>query len=136
MISFKEFQQWVTKEAKRTNPNPNQFVFERGDIVAFIYAPPKGTKAKANDMFVIMSAVEMRSHGQGEGVWGCNLYDIPGKLNRDNMGNILKSDEDNMIMVHQMYRNSVTRNAFKLYLKDNIKSPVMKLTAEQLNKVL
>ena len=89
MMDFNKYQRWLVNEVKDLNPDPNQYKFERGQVVSFLYAPHKGSGMTANDMFVLMSAVEMRSHGKGMGVWGCNLFYIPGAGNRNALGKIL-----------------------------------------------
>ena len=138
MMTFTNYQRWLVDQVSKTQPTTeSQFNFERGDIVSFMYSPKRGEGGKANDMFVLLLATEMRSGGQGRGVYGYNLYEIPGITNQDRIGQALNDGTvDNMEVAQALHRSRQTRQGFKLYLLDGIQSRVMKLDHNQLNRVL
>ena len=136
MISFKQFQQWISVEGDKQRRTP-MLDFEPGDVVAFLYRPLKGETAKVQDIFVLMVALEVRSGGGGQGVWGLNLFHIPGEINRDRLAASLKNEEIvNTEIAAELHKSSNTRKAFKYYHIKGIQGMIVKLNREQLRVIL
>lgn len=136
MIKLPNYQRLLADVIKRIRPDAS-FKFRRGDIVGFVFSPRTGDGASVSDLFVLLLVVEMKSFGQGEGLWGCNLFDIPGTVNKDRLGQALKKDSAaRMTLAAELHKSTVTRPAFKYYHKDGIKLPIIKFDEEQLRKIL
>lgn len=133
MIEFPQYQRWLADEVKKTqeaNPQLN-----RGDLLGFLYSPNAKEEYLPQDLFVLLIAVEIRTTGQGKGLWGSNLYLVPGKSNRDKLYGYLISGIGNLSIASELHRNSTTRKTYRYYHKSGIISPILIFNKEQLEKL-
>ncbi len=110
--------------------------FKPGSLIGFVYAPKRGDRRLPQDVFVLMMAMEIRTTGQGEGIWGPNMYLLPGLSTQRKVFNLVADEKNDRVRIGlELHANRSSKKAFGYYHKLGIISPILILNKEHLKEL-